>query len=67
MAQVRSESVAQRRFVLLLVAAFGALGAGDGGGRRLRRDGAHRQRTHAGDRHPARARARPVTGHARRW
>jgi hypothetical protein len=53
MAQVRAESVAQRRFVLLARRRLRRPGAADGGGRRLRGDGARRQRANGRDRDPA--------------
>ena len=46
MSTLRSESVSTRRFILLIVGAFGAAGAGTCGHRRLRRDVGHRQRAH---------------------
>ena len=62
MSDVRAESVSQRRFILLLVGAFGAARAGDGGGGGLRRHGAHRQRALDGDGDPARAGSAAVAG-----
>ena len=64
MSTLRSEAVSTRRFVLLIVGAFGALALGPCGDRRLRRDVADRQRADARSRRAARARRGAVAAAA---
>ncbi len=52
LAVTRSESLATRRFNLILLAVLGDRGAGAGGGRHLQRDELRRHAAHDGDRHP---------------
>ena len=59
-----ANALARPRFLSLLVAAFGAAGAGAGDCRDLRRDGLRGHAAHAGDSHPLRARRIRAAGDA---
>ena len=56
MAERVDESLARRRFSMLLLTLFAALALGAGGDRHLRRDGVSRHAGHARDGHPPGAR-----------